>query len=355
MWMSKDINFCTNFCLYLQLVKIMAEQKIDIVILWVDGSDEDWLRDFNQYASDSMIGDKQPSRFRDWDLLQYWFRGIEKFMPWVNRIHFITSGHVPAGLNMQHPLINLVKHSDFIPGKYLPTFNANTIELNIHRIKDLSEQFIYFNDDLFVLKSLTPGRFFQNGLPCDYGVFTAKPSGGGIIHIAVNDLEVLESHFDKHAVIKKNLRKWFNIKYGKELLNNLLLYPWKEFSGFIDPHLTTSFLKSTFTEVWGKAPDILDSTCRSKFRTNNDVNQWLMRYWQLAEGRFYPYNLKNSGTSMDITDNSLSTVNDFITDRRFDMICLNDSDEVSDFEKTKALLKESFEKILPDKSSFELD
>ena len=55
-------------------------------------------------------------------------------------------------LNTKHPKLNIVCHEDFIPQKFLPTFNSHTIEWNFHRIPGLTEQFVYFNDDMFLLK-----------------------------------------------------------------------------------------------------------------------------------------------------------------------------------------------------------
>jgi hypothetical protein len=55
-----------------------------------------------------------------------------------------------------------VKHEDYIPKEYLPTFNANTIELNFHRIKELSEHFVYFNDDTFITNYMNESDFFEN-------------------------------------------------------------------------------------------------------------------------------------------------------------------------------------------------
>ena len=224
----------------------MANQ-IDIVLPWVNGSDSDWIKRFNEYSVNG--GDSNKIRFRDWDLLRYWFRSIEKFMPWVGRIHFITSGELPEWLNTDHPQLHWVKHQDYIPHEFLPTFSSHTIELNIHRIESLSENFIYFNDDFFIIKPLSPSRFFKNNLPCDYGVMTAKPASGGIIHIAINNLDILDRNFEKQKVMRKNFCKWFSPKYGTKVLNNILLYPWTEFSGFIDPHIPYSFLKSTFSEI----------------------------------------------------------------------------------------------------------
>ena len=71
---------------------------------------------------------------------------------------------MPKWLNTNHPKLNIVKHSDYIPSQYLPTFNSHTIELNIHRIKGLSEFFVYFNDDMFLTRRAKPTEFFKNNL-----------------------------------------------------------------------------------------------------------------------------------------------------------------------------------------------
>ena len=65
--------------------------KIDFVIPWVDSKDEDWQRERLKYAPEDMSDDRN-IRYRDFENLQYWFRGVEKFAPWVNKIHFITWG-----------------------------------------------------------------------------------------------------------------------------------------------------------------------------------------------------------------------------------------------------------------------
>src|SRR5690625_7827185 len=54
--------------------------------------------------------------------------------------------------------------------RYLPTFSARPIELNIHRIPDLAERFVYFNDDMFIINKIRPEYFFQHDLPTDMGI-----------------------------------------------------------------------------------------------------------------------------------------------------------------------------------------
>ena len=148
--------------------------EIDFVIPWVDGSDPAWQEERHQY--DPKAGSSNGSndaRFRDWDLLRYWFRAVETYAPWVHKIYFVTWGHLPAWLNTDHEKLVIVNHRDYIPTEYRPTFNANTIELNFHRIPGLSEQFVYFNDDMFLGKPVSPEDFFRDGKPRDAFILDA--------------------------------------------------------------------------------------------------------------------------------------------------------------------------------------
>ena len=79
----------------------------------------------------------------------------------------MTWGHLPEWLDTTNPKLHIVNHKDYIPEEFLPTFNANTIELNLHRIEGLADQFVYFNDDMFVTNYVKPAEFFKNGIPRD--------------------------------------------------------------------------------------------------------------------------------------------------------------------------------------------
>ena len=140
-------------------------QAIDFVIPWVDGSDP-VLRE-KMFRALPPGAEAATNRYRDWELLNYWFRAVEQFAPWVNRIHLITSNQCPSWLNTNHPKLNLVFHEDYIPGAYLPCFSSHPIELNMHRIPGLAEHFVYFNDDMFLLRPVTPDLFFKKGLVCE--------------------------------------------------------------------------------------------------------------------------------------------------------------------------------------------
>src|SRR5699024_4961874 len=191
----------------------------------VDGNDPEWQKEKMLY-DESNKGDKRNIRFRDWDNLQYWFRGVEKYANWVNKIHFVTWGHVPEWLNTEHPKLNVVKHEEYIPERYLPTFSARPIEINLHRIPGLSEKFVYFNDYMFLLNKLTPEDFFIKGKPCDTAALDIAVKRDEVHATSVfNSLLIINKHFNKKDSIKNNFGKWYNFKNGYPAIKTLLLTP----------------------------------------------------------------------------------------------------------------------------------
>ena len=135
----------------------MSSKPIDFVMIWVDGNDPEWQKEKAKYDERVVTTANSEVRYRDWDNLQYWFRAVEKFAPWVNKIHFVTWGHLPPWLDTSNPKLHVVNHKDFIPEEYLPTFSSHTIELNLHRIEGLAERFVYFNDDTFLMAPTPEG------------------------------------------------------------------------------------------------------------------------------------------------------------------------------------------------------
>lgn len=329
-------------------------EKIDFVITWVDGNDEKWKKEKNKYYEKKIEGDSSEERFRDWELLKYWFRGVNKFAPWVNQIHFVTYGHIPKWLNKKNPKLNIVSHQDFIPEEYLPTFNSHTIENNMHKIKNLSDKFVYFNDDMFLLKKVKPSSFFYKGKPCDAfieNILTTSKRNDIFPHILLNNMNIVNTNFSKRAFIKKNISKYINYKYGLKNFRTLPLAMWNNFSMIYDFHIPLSFCKNTIDEVWKIEKEKLRETCSHKFRMESDVSLYIFRYWQLLTGNFKPRRC-GFGKLMTLGENN-DKIYKAIEKQKFSIVCINDATFV-DFEKTKEELIESFEKILSEKSSYEI-
>lgn len=329
----------------------MRTMKIDFVIPWVDGSDQEWIEQRNRY-----FGDYTESRYREWGVLKYWFRAVEKYAPWVNRVHLVTCGQVPRWLNTDNQKLNLVFHKDYIPDRYLPTFSSHVIELNLHRIKDLSESFVYFNDDTFLSSPCKEEDFFKDGLPCDAAlmdVITPAVVGHQFVHILLNNLSLANAHFNKREVMKKKISRWFNLKYGKENIKNLYFSLSGGFTGFRNFHLPQSFRKSDFRELWALEPQVLEQTSLNKFRGYTDVNQYAVRILNLCKGEFHPRNPHEMGRYFELSRHD-DQIRDYMLNQRGRMVCINDIDANMDFEREYRFLHELFEQVFPDKSSFEL-
>ncbi len=329
---------------------------IDFVILWVDGSDPKWIDDYNNHASTNST--QKASLFRSWDNLEYWFRGVDRFTPWVRKVHFVTYGHIPKWLNPNHPKLNIVKHSDYIDSAYLPTFSSHPIEINLHRIEGLAERFVLFNDDTFLIARTPPERFFVDGLPRDMLVSNALSSSLGVGHFVLNNLEILNRHFKKRDSIKRDFSKWFSLEYASDILRNIALLPWGRFTGFVDPHMPQPYLKSTFDKVWELEERELLKTTSSKFRSCSDISPYLFRYWQMADGRFQPISIRDT-KYISISHESIDSgiISTSTTSQKYKMLCLNDSgdiDDVEEFERAKRYIQNALMRLLPDKSSYEI-
>lgn len=330
---------------------------MDFIINWVDSNDPEWKKEYLHHKK-TKEGDTHSARFRDWKNLKFWFRGVEKFAPWVNQIHFVTCGHLPAWLNREHPKLNLVNHKDFIPKKFLPTFNSRTIDLNFHRIPDLSEEYVYFNDDMFLINTIGQEDFFKNGQPCDMAISATLGGTSNYLFTIMKDLITVNRHFSKKQSIKQCPLKWFSPKYGlRYILKNALLYGiHKDFhTGFIDPHLPQAHLKSTLQLLWEKEPKIMNEACEATFRNHYSVNHYLQRYWELASNNFHPTNMHKLGKGIRLQKTSAAKAAHFIKTRKRPMVCINDHIDMQDpFEEAKKQINGAFEQILTEKSGFEI-
>lgn len=331
-------------------------EKIDFVVLWVDGNDPKWLAEKNRCKGiiETNSGNAA-NRYRDWDLLKYWFRGVETNASWVNKIHFVTYGHLPEWLDINHPKLNIVKHEDIIPEKYLPTFNSNVIQYYLTNIKGLTDRFIMFDDDQFILKKVESTEFFCGDKICDeYGenlIYPSQPNDP-YPHSLLNNIQIVNKHYNKMQVYKKHPFKYFNLKYGlKNNIKTLCLLPWNDFAGFYNPHICQCYTKKHYDLFWKYCKEFLEENSYNQFRKRTDLTTFLIRYIALLEGDFVPR--KHSfGIRMELGKNN-KKIYEALINRKYKVLCINDSSMDIDFDTTKKELIECFEKIYPNKSKFE--
>ena len=336
-------------------------EKIDFVVTWLDSSDSEWQRLYMEYSKNTK-GDKGKGRFREMNIFQYWFRSVEKYAPWVNKVFLITNGKFPNWINKDNPKLVLVKHEEYIPKEFLPTFNSCTIELHMHRIKGLSEHFVYFNDDMILNRPINPDYYFKNGLPCDinketcFNVPIYTPKDRFSIYMSMlADIGIINAHFNRWETVCQSPMRWSGPHLGiKGLIMSTILFKQNLFVGFTNYHIEQAYLKSTFEEVWGKESDFLLESC-THFREDVIANPYLFRYWQFAKNTFYPMKRKFA-TFHFWRKNMLDDIEKALKNTNIASICLNDSSMCTDeeFDIIDNNLIRMLNQKFPDKSSFEI-
>ncbi|MBC3847246.1 Stealth CR1 domain-containing protein [Winogradskyella echinorum] len=148
--------------------------KIDAVILWVDGNDEAYKSKISPYLKEDQNSTKSfNNRYIQVDEIEYTVHSILKYASFINTVFIVTDNQTPEflkheNLGDKYANVKIVNHTSIFKGleTNLPTFNSRTIESCIHRIPELSEHFIYLNDDFFIINPTTKADFFtENGFP----------------------------------------------------------------------------------------------------------------------------------------------------------------------------------------------
>ena len=340
-----------------------SEGPIDFVITWVDGNDPVWLESKERYLALTNTDkvDARKRRFRDWGTLVYLFRGIANYAPWVNHVYLVTPNQIPSWLDISSELVTVVNQDDLFEDKsVLPTFNNCAVELLLHRIPGLSEQFVYINDDMFFLRPTTPTDFFKDGLPCitaslspTIADFTSD--GKGVYGIDVMNTRLVAKHFRKNVLLRNSWKKLLDPRNGREVIKTLCCLPFDGVTGFNEMHTAYSYLRSTFSKVWEVERSELDAVATVRFRGEFCVNHHAMRYWQIAEGNI---SIRRRSFSKMFNTYGLSEANaafKAIKRGRPKMICINDNISSDDeFETIRSLVVDAFEERFPYKCKFEL-
>ncbi|XP_015673724.1 N-acetylglucosamine-1-phosphotransferase subunits alpha/beta [Protobothrops mucrosquamatus] len=121
------------------------------------------LWDLSAISQSKQDEDISPSRFEDNEELRYSMRSIERHAPWVRHIFIVTNGQIPSWLNLDNPRVTIVTHQDLFQNlSHLPTFSSPAIESHVHRIRGLSQKFIYLNDDVMFGKDVWPDDFYSH-------------------------------------------------------------------------------------------------------------------------------------------------------------------------------------------------
>ena len=291
---------------------------MDIVITYVNGLDPIWQKDYERYTNQPVL----EKRFRDWGTLRYLFRGIEVNMPFIRKVHLVVSheSQVPQWINRDE--VHVVLHSDIIPKEYLPTFNCNPIEMHLHRIEGLDEEYLYFNDDIFPLKECLPTDFFRNGKGV-LGMSHHWLSCGMFKQICKNS----DTLARKALGLRPSLR-------------------------FLRPqHVCTPMLKSECEQLYNaKEKEIRASL--TPIRTKTNLNQYLFLDYMFLRGKIINERLSKKHFSVGVV--SIEKLRTFINEPTHKLTCINDVQLSEErYNELRTALLQAFENKFPSPSIFE--
>lgn len=243
---------------------IETTEPIDVVYTWVNSDDPCWKEKFDYYSRHCKLNNSDigrhamdVARFDDHNEIYYSIKSVIDFLPWVRTIFIVTDQQIPDVLSLSSK-IKIIDHREIIDEQYLPTFNSHVIEAHIHNISELSEDFIYFNDDVFVARPLLASHFFNsNGIA---SLFISKKSLVAMEEKGINT-PTLSASLKSCAILKRDC----SINIDRSLV-----------------HTYVPLKKSVFKFAWSSYEDEIRLFLSNRFRTNNDINMatffvpWLM-------------------------------------------------------------------------------
>ncbi|GEM_PF-760832 len=291
----------------------------DIVITYVDGLDPLWQKDYEEYVGRKILA----KRFRDWGFLKYLFRGIEANMPFVGNVFLIVAreSQVPAWVNRDK--VRIVLHEDIIPAEFLPIFNASAIEMFIHNIPGLNEQYLYFNDDMYPILPSQETDFFRDGKPM----------------IGFSKCFFRTSMFMKLTGVADDFAR-------KALGKRRGLY-------FVRPqHICSPMLRSVCQKVYDQMEAEIRPTI-SRIRNQFTPNQYLFLDYMYYDGTAVSQRISKRHFSLAV--NNAEKVCAFLANPDRKLACINDVEMSEEkYVQLRDRIQVAFEERFPQKSAYEL-
>jgi len=307
---------------------------IDLVYLWVDGSDPVWMakRDACIGKPKEGSGANCKGRYADNDELKYSLRSVERYAPWIRRIFIVTDHQTPRWLNTSNPKIRVVDHTEILPPEALPCFNSRVIEQHLHLIPELAEHFLYANDDMCLNKPVSPETFFgKDGLPIIR--FTRRPFRKLTMLFEEKILHKPTNSY-KHTIHRTALlvEKKYGVYYGGNTHHNI-----------------DSYLKSDYRHAREVFKEQVDAMLTNHVRSSNDVQRNLYSYVPIAERRAH-LTYVTRRTSFRLHINKAKLYDKF---RKCNptFFCMNDSEAATDADRRRSA--EFLAGLFPEKSQFE--
>lgn len=307
---------------------------IDLVYLWVNGNDPQWLAKRNACIgkTEEKSAVNCDGRYADNDELKYSLRSIDKYAPWLRRIFIVTDNQVPVWLDTSNASVRIVDHKEIMPDVCLPCFNSAVIEHFLYKIPGLAEHFIYANDDMFINKPVTPETFFgKDGLPIVR--FNRRPFRKWTLLFKE---KVQGKRLSNYVQTIRNSAELVEKKYGK-------------YYGGKTHHNIDAYLRSDYEHAAKVFEDEIRTTLLNHVRSENDIQRNIYSYVALAEKRAHlHYVTQRTSFRLHIQNEShygkLERYNPIL-------FCMNDSQYAKDCDRKRAAA--FLDKRFPEKSQYE--
>ena len=241
---------------------------IDVVIAWVDGSDSELSKKRQLYLSSpagKVNSSALPTRFASVNEIKYCVLSILKFATFVRNIYIVTDNQDPKifdEVKKRYPerlsSIKIVDHTEIFEGfeTFLPTFNSISIGNMIWRIKGIANNFVYFNDDTFLIRSINPSDWFIDDKPVIRGKWVVAP-----FHRIL--WKKLQMFVNKKLLRKKDYQPRASFHMGQWNSAALTGHKWRYFTNSHTPHTVGKELVANY---FAKNKTILEKNIAHRFR-----------------------------------------------------------------------------------------
>ena len=248
-------------------------EKIDAVITWVDGSEPNYKLKLEENLKNKKIINRQ---FTQANEIDFCVASIIKFAPFVRKIFIVTDKQKPRFSGIRHMVslekIEIIDHEEIFRDNLdcMPSFNIRSIDALLFKIKNLSDKFIYFNDDMFLIKETTKEDWFKDNKAVITGSWAKTYNKQLIKNI---------SHKIKNLL---NIRPSFNAAQSKAA--NIAGFHNKYFKSF---HCGRPQIKSVIKDFYDKNPQRLTNQIRYKFRDGRQYMPYSLCWHLLIKENLY--------------------------------------------------------------------
>ena len=248
-------------------------EKIDAVITWVDGSEPNYKLKLEENLKNKKIINRQYTQANEID---FCVASIIKFAPFIRKIFIVTDKQKPKFSRIRHMVslekIEIIDHEEIFRDNLdcMPSFNIRSIDALLFKIKNLSDKFIYFNDDMFLIKETTKEDWFKDNKAVLTGSW-AKTYNKQLIKTI--------SHKIKNLL---NIRPSFNAAQSKAA--NIVGFHNRYFKSF---HCGRPQIKSVIKDFYDKNPQRLTNQIKYKFRDGRQYMPYSLCWHLLIKENLY--------------------------------------------------------------------